>query len=157
MCCYICKHTQLRKFPEYEISLILLFAYGSYAFCESLELSGIMGLFFNGVVLSHYNTFNLSSTSQVTAHNIFKSFRVLCDFFVYLFIGMGIFTGRFRHWNFSFAAICILLCLLTRCFNIFPLSWVANMFRKGRQISPKMQVVMWFAGIRGAICFALVC
>ena len=93
ICCYICKNTKLKLFPEYEVSLLLLFAYGSYAFSESVGLSGIMSLFFNGVVLSHYNSYNLSSTSQVTAHNIFKSFEVLCNFFVYLFIGMGIFTG----------------------------------------------------------------
>jgi hypothetical protein len=33
-CCYICKHTQLREFPKYEISLLFLFAYGAYAFAE---------------------------------------------------------------------------------------------------------------------------
>lgn len=33
-------------------------------------------------------------------------------------------------------------------------SWLANLRRK-RKISPKMQFVMWFAGLRGAIAFAL--
>ena len=33
-CCYICKHTKLRDYPKYEMSLLFLFAYGAYAFAE---------------------------------------------------------------------------------------------------------------------------
>jgi sodium/hydrogen exchanger 8 len=153
-CAYLCKHTQMRKYPEYEISILFLFAYGSYSFSEALELSGIMSLFFCGIVLSHYNSYNLSPTSQVTAHYIFKSLAVLSEFFVYLFIGMGIFTGRFRHWNIMFFILCTIFCLVARALNTFPLSYVANMGRLA-PISPKMQTVMWFAGLRGAIAFAL--
>eukprot|EP00981_Chlorochromonas_danica_P006713 scaffold1463_cov189-Ochromonas_danica.AAC.8 len=155
VCSYLCKHTQLRAYPEYEISLLFLFAYGSYAFSEALNLSGILSLFFNGVVLSHYNSYNLSPISQVTAHNIFKSLATLAESFVYLYIGMGIFTGRFKHFHFAFFAICILACLLGRVANIFPLSFLANCVRRQQPIPLRMQVVMWFCGLRGAIAFAL--
>lgn len=155
ICSYLMKHTALRLYPEYEISLLFLFAYGSYAFSEALDLSGIMSLFFNGIILSHYNSYNLSPISQVTAHNIFKSMGVLSEYFVFLYIGMGIFTGRFKEFHFSFFLFCIFACLLGRVANIFPLSFIANWGRK-EKIPLKMQVVMWFAGLRGAIAFALV-
>lgn len=160
LCCYLFKHTYLKKFPEYEISLLLLFAYGSYALAEAISMSGIMSIFFNGIILSHYNNYNLSKTSQITSYNIFKSFSILCEFFVYLFIGMGIFTdSKFSsHFNLSFSIVCLLLCLLSRAFNTFPLSWFANLWRKygdNRQVTGRMQVVIWFAGLRGAISFAL--
>lgn len=87
ICSYLCKHTQMRLYPEYEISMIFLFAYGSYSFSEALEWSGIMSLFFCGIVLSHYNSYNLSPTSQITSHNIFKSLAVLSEYFVFLYIG----------------------------------------------------------------------
>lgn len=154
LCSYLCKHTMLRLYPEYEVSLLFLFAYGSYAFSEALSLSGIMSLFFNGIVLSHYNSYNLSPISQVTAHNIFKSLAVLSEYFVFLYIGMGIFTGRFKHFHLAFCAFCIVACLLGRAANIFPLSLIANLGRS-RRIPVKMQLVMWFAGLRGAIAFAL--
>ena len=135
--------------------MLFLFAYGSYSFSEALQLSGIMSLFFCGLVMSHYNSYNLSATSQVTAHYIFKSLAVLSEFFVFLFIGMGIFTGKFKRWNLFFFVICIVFCLIGRFFNTFPLSLLANLGRN-RTISRKMQCVIWFAGLRGAISFALV-
>jgi len=154
ICSYLCKHTEMYKYPEYEISMLFLFAYGSYSFSEALKLSGIMSLFFCGLVMSHYNSYNLSATSQVTAHYIFKSLAVLSEFFVFLFIGMGIFTGKFKHWNLFFFVLCIVFCLIGRFFNTFPLSFVANLGRH-KSISHQMQCVIWFAGLRGAISFAL--
>lgn len=154
-CSYLCKHTKMRLYPEYEISILFLFAYGSFSFAESVQLSGIMSIFFCGIVLSHYNSYNLSPTSQITAHNIFKSMAVLSEYFVFLYIGMGVFTNKYSQINFTFFFFCTFFCLLARMFNIFPLSYIANWGRK-ETIPFKMQVVMWFAGLRGAICFALV-
>jgi sodium/hydrogen exchanger 8 len=154
VCSYLCKHTQMSRYPEYEMSMIFLFAYGSYAFSESMKLSGIMSLFFCAVVMSHYNSHNLSSTSQVTAHYIFKSMACLSEFFVYLYMGMGFFTGRFRKWNLFFVILCIFFCLFARALNSFPFSSLANVFRH-QQIPPKMKIAIWFAGLRGAIAFAL--
>ena len=154
ICSYLCKHTQMRRYPEYEIAMIFLFAYGSYSFSEAMRLSGIMSLFFCGIVLSHYNNHNLSSTSQVTAHNIFKCLAALSEFFVYLYMGMGFFTGRFRKWNFIFIISSIFFCLLSRLFNSFPFSYLANVFRV-QKIPFEMKCAIWFAGLRGAIAFAL--
>jgi NhaP-type Na+/H+ or K+/H+ antiporter len=114
-----------------------------------------MSLFFCGIILSHYNSYNLSVTSQITAHNIFKSLAGLCEFFVFLYIGMGIFTGAFKHINFTFCFAALAFCLIARVGNIFPISYLANLGRQ-QKIPIKMQVVMWFAGLRGAIAFALV-
>jgi sodium/hydrogen exchanger 8 len=155
VCSYLCKHTKMKLYPEYEISILFLFAYGSYSFAEAVQLSGIMSLFFCGIVLSHYNRYNLSPTSQITAHNIFKSMAVLSEYFVFLYIGMGVFTDKYAQINFTFFLLCMLFCLIARLFNIFPLSYIAN-WGRSEVIPLKMQVVMWFAGLRGAIAFALV-
>ena len=154
ICSYLCKNTDIKKYPEYEISILFLFAYGSYSFSEALSLSGIMSLFFCGIVLSHYNSYNLSATSQVTAHNIFKSFAMLSEFFVFLYMGMGFFTGKFKNWNFGFVILVIIFCLGARALNTFPFSFMANCCRSS-PIPVKMQSVIWFAGLRGAIAFAL--
>lgn len=158
ICSYVCKYTHMQKYPEYEVSMLFLFAYGCYAFAESCSLSGIMSLFFCGLTLSHYNTHNLSPTSQITSHSIFKALAVLSEFFVFLYIGMGIFTGKFKSWNILFFTLCMVFCMVGRAANIFPLSYIANLARANSNLGKvprKMQMVMWFAGLRGAISFAL--
>merc|ERR1712008_587547 len=72
-------------------------------------------------------------------------------------MGMGVFTGKFTNFNVLFSILALLFCFIGRALNIFPLSFLANCCRKrGRNhISFKMQGVLWFAGLRGAIAFAL--
>jgi len=154
ICSFLFKNTRISDHPTYELALLFLFAYGSYAMAESMDLSGIMALFFCGVVLAHYNSYNLSETSQVTAEVIFLSIAQVAETFVFLYMGMGFFTGRFSGWSTSFIGIAIGSCLFARIFNIFPISFVANYTRKVK-IPLRMQFVIWFAGLRGAIAFAL--
>ena len=89
ICSYLFRHTRIRDYPKYEISLLFLFAYGAYALAESIELSGIMALFFCGIVLAHYNSYNLSKTSQTTAEEIFAALSTVAESFVFMYMGMG--------------------------------------------------------------------
>lgn len=169
----MCKNTNIKGYPAYEITMLFLYAYGSYALAEVMKLSGIMSLFFCGITMAHYNSYNLSKPSQVTAEHIFKSFALVAEFFVFLYMGMGVCAGQFGRWDIKFIVLAIFFCLLSRAFNTFPLSFVANIgyvryactcycfeltvgfARRTTKIPMKMQVVLWFAGLRGAIAFAL--
>ena len=153
---YLYRHSQLNKYPSLETSLLFCFCYLCYAFAEAIGLSGIMALFFQSIILSHYNSYNLSPTAHVASEQIFSCLSTLTETSVFVYMGMGVFTGRFQNWSFSFSFLALLTCLIGRFFNIFPLSVIANLCRKGSQkLSLKMQVVLWFAGLRGAIAFAL--
>lgn len=57
-------------------------------------------------------------------------------------------------WSFSLIFWTLILCFVSRAANIFLFCSLANLGRK-RRIPFKMQCVMWFAGLRGAIAFAL--
>jgi len=48
----------------------------------------------------------------------------------------------------------VILCLIGRAANIFPLALLVNRFRE-HQITRKMMFIMWFSGLRGAISYAL--
>uniref|UniRef100_K3X4D0 Sodium/hydrogen exchanger n=1 Tax=Globisporangium ultimum (strain ATCC 200006 / CBS 805.95 / DAOM BR144) TaxID=431595 RepID=K3X4D0_GLOUD len=153
-CSFMCKNTNIKGYPAYEITLLFLYAYGSYALAEVMKLSGIMSLFFCGITMAHYNSYNLSKPSQVTAEHIFKSFALVAEFFVFLYMGMGVCAGQFGRWDLKFIILAIIFCLVARLFNTFPFSWLANLGRTTK-IPMKMQIVLWFAGLRGAIAFAL--
>lgn len=154
---FIYKHSHLDEFPKLETALLFLFCYFCYAFAEAMQLSGIMALFFNGIVLSHYNTYNLSRTAHITSEQIFATLATVTETMVFLYMGMGVFTGRFDNWNVWFSILAMLFCALGRALNIFPLTWIANRCRRSgvNKIPMKMQIVLWFAGLRGAIAFAL--
>jgi sodium/hydrogen exchanger 8 len=74
---FLYRHTELRKYPNLETSLLLCFCYLCYATAETVELSGIMALFFQGVVLSHYNAYNLSPRAHVASEQIFSTFATV--------------------------------------------------------------------------------
>mmetsp|Transcript_595 Transcript_595/g.1294 ORF Transcript_595/g.1294 Transcript_595/m.1294 type:complete len:291 (-) Transcript_595:156-1028(-) len=115
-----------------------------------------MALFFCGIVLAHYNSYNLSEASRRTAELSAKMLAQVSEHLVFVYMGMGFFTGRFTRWDPTLIAAAIVLCLVARVFNTFPLSALANLTRpEPTKISPKMQVVIWFSGLRGAIAFAL--
>mmetsp|Transcript_58111 Transcript_58111/g.123246 ORF Transcript_58111/g.123246 Transcript_58111/m.123246 type:complete len:566 (-) Transcript_58111:5-1702(-) len=154
---YIFRHTSISDLPKLEASLLYLFCYCCYATAEAVQLSGIMALFFHAIVLSHYNSFNLSSTAQMTTEQFFATVAFTMETIVFLYMGMGVFTGRFKNWDIMFSLLGVLFCFIARALNIFPLSWVANCCRRhgDNKISCKLQCVLWFAGLRGAIAFAL--
>ena len=154
---FMYKHTQLSEYPKFETSLLFCFCYLCYSIAESMELSGIMAIFFQGIVLSHYNSYNLSPAAHVASEQIFSTLATITETAVFLYMGMGVFTGRFANWDILFSVLALSFCILGRILNIFPLSFLANLCRTKRsdRITCKMQGVLCFAGLRGAIAFAL--
>lgn len=72
--------------------------------------------------------FVLTRWRQITAEYIFASLATLSEFVVFLYMGMGVFTGRFRDWDWRFIGLAIVFCLVARLFNTFPFSALANLW-----------------------------
>uniref|UniRef100_W5JZF3 Sodium/hydrogen exchanger n=1 Tax=Astyanax mexicanus TaxID=7994 RepID=W5JZF3_ASTMX len=146
------KHFDLRKTPSLEFGMMIIFAYLPYGLSEGIKLSGIMAILFSGIVMSHYTHHNLSPVTQILMQQTLRTvaFINLC---VFAFLGLSIFS--FPHkFELSFVIWCIVLVLLGRAVNIFPLSFLLNFFRE-HKFTPKMMFIMWFSGLRGAIPYAL--
>lgn len=148
------KHIHLRKTPSLEIAFLLVFSFLPYFISESLDLSGIMAILFCGIVMSHYAHHNLSPVTQITIQQILRTVAFMAETCVFAYLGLALFTQKLSL-SISLVIWSIVLILLGRVFNIFPLSALVNRFRTVR-ISFEMQFVMWFSGLRGAVAFALV-
>ncbi|XP_067096804.1 sodium/hydrogen exchanger 8 isoform X2 [Osmerus mordax] len=147
------KHFDLRKTPSLEFGMMIIFAYLPYGLAEGIKLSGIMSILFSGIVMSHYTHHNLSPITQILMQQTLRSVAFMCETCVFAFLGLSIFS--FPHkFELSFVVWCIVLVLLGRAVNIFPLSFMLNFFRD-HKITPKMMFIMWFSGLRGAIPYAL--
>lgn len=149
----VLKYFDLRKTPSLEFGMMIIFAYLPYGFAEGIKLSGIMAILFSGIVMSHYTHHNLSPVTQILMQQTLRTVAFMCETCVFAFLGLSIFS--FPHkFELSFVIWCIVLVLVGRAVNIFPLSFLLNFFRD-HKITPKMMFIMWFSGLRGAIPYAL--
>ncbi|KAG8254572.1 sodium/hydrogen exchanger 8 [Homalodisca vitripennis] len=147
------KHVDLRKNPSLEFGMMLVFTYAPYALAEGIHLSGIMAILFCGVVMSHYTHYNLSTVTQITMQQTMRTLAFIAETCVFAYLGLAIFSFRHRVepelviWS-------LILCLIGRACNIFPLAILVNKFRE-HKITKRMMFIMWFSGLRGAISYAL--
>ncbi|XP_001604457.2 sodium/hydrogen exchanger 8 [Nasonia vitripennis] len=147
------KHFDLRKNPSLEFGLMLVFTYAPYVLAEGIQLSGIMAILFNGIVMSHYTHFNLSTVTQITMQQTMRTLAFIAETCVFAYLGLALFSFRHRVEP-ALVIWSIILCLVGRAANIFPLAFLVNRFRE-HQITRKMMFIMWFSGLRGAISYAL--
>lgn len=140
-------------------------AYLSYVLAEVFGLSGILTVFFCGIVMSHYAWHNVTINSQVTTKHAFATMSFIAEIFIFMYVGMD--ALDVEKWNFvndspkkSFSASAVLLGLMMvgrACF-VFPLSIISNLTTKptSNKIEFKQQVTVWWAGLmRGAVSVAL--
>lgn len=149
----VLKHIDLYTNPSLEFALMLCFVYSPYALAEGFHLSGIMAILFCGVVMSHYTHYNLSPVTQITMQQTMRTLAFVCETCVFVYLGLGIFSFPHRM-ELSLVVWSLVLILVGRALNIFPLSALCNKFRS-HQITNRMMVIMWFSGLRGAIAYAL--
>lgn len=147
------KHIDLRKHPSLEFGFMLVFTYAPYVLAEGIHLSGIMAILFCGIVMSHYTHFNLSTVTQITMQQTMRTLAFIAETCVFAYLGLAIFSFNHRC-ELALVVWSLILCLIGRACNIFPLAWMVNKFRE-HKITDRMQFVMWFSGLRGAISYAL--
>lgn len=146
MSALILKHIDFRKHPSLEFGLMLVFTYAPYVLAEGIHLSGIMAILFCGIVMSHYTHFNLSTVTQITMQQTMRTLAFIAETCVFAYLGLAIFS--FQHQvEMALVVWSIILCLIGRACNIFPLAWVVNKFRE-HKITGRMQFIMWFSGLR---------
>ncbi|ONK57913.1 uncharacterized protein A4U43_C09F5560 [Asparagus officinalis] len=154
-----------RHSTDREVALMSLLAYLSYMLAELLKLSGILTVFFCGIVMSHYTWHNITESSRVTTKHVFATFSFMAEIFIFLYVGMD--ALDIEKWrlvenspgkSIVVSSILIGLVLVGRAVFVFPLSFLMNLAKKSpnEKISFKQQVTIWWAGLmRGAVSIAL--
>ncbi|CAL0300062.1 unnamed protein product [Lupinus luteus] len=163
---YIIKKLYIgRHSTDREVALMMLMAYLSYMLAELCYLSGILTVFFCGIVMSHYTWHNVTESSRVTTKHAFATLSFVAEIFIFLYVGMD--AMDIEKWRFvsdspgtSVAASSILLglVLVGRAAFVFPLSFLSNLFKKSQseKLSFRQQIIIWWAGLmRGAVSMAL--
>ncbi|KAG6505330.1 hypothetical protein ZIOFF_037685 [Zingiber officinale] len=76
-----------RHSTDREVALMILMAYLSYMLAELLDFSGILTVFFCGIVMSHYTWHNVTESSRVTTKHAFATLSFIAEIFLFLYVG----------------------------------------------------------------------
>ncbi|CAC5370571.1 SLC9A6_7 [Mytilus coruscus] len=144
----------IRDHPLLETALLFLMSYMSFQACEAAELTGIVGILFCGITQAHYTYNNLSEESKHRTKQLFELMNFLAENFVFLYIGVSIFTFQYQYWHAGFIFASVFSIIVARFCNIYPLSLLLNIGRKNK-IKTSFMHMMMFSGLRGAIAYAL--
>ncbi|CAL9095091.1 unnamed protein product [Musa acuminata var. zebrina] len=154
-----------RHSTDREVALMILMAYLSYMVAELLDLSGILTVFFCGILMSHYTWHNVTEKSRITTKHAFATLSFIAEVFLFLYVGMD--ALDIEKWrsvsnspgkSVSVSSILLGLVFVGRAAFVFPLSALSNWRRKSpdEKITFKQQVTIWWAGLmRGAVSIAL--
>lgn len=164
MTALVLKHSHVRRFPQIESCLVLLFAYASYFFSNGCHMSGIVSLLFCGITLKHYAHYNMSRRTQIAVKYIFQLLAQLSENFIFIYLGLSLFTEV----ELIFKPVLILVTAVAVCASrwvaVFPLSKLINMVHRRRipygapvtdEIPANYQMMLFWAGLRGAVGVAL--
>ncbi|KAG2443286.1 hypothetical protein HYH02_009356 [Chlamydomonas schloesseri] len=140
----------------FEVGLAVVFAYGSYLAADAARCSGIVAVVVNGMVMNMYVRPNLSEAAEHKIETLFKTLAGLFELFVFSYIGTTMFLVDEQYDIVMYTMLCLFALAVSRLFNILPCTAAINLLRpRERHIDNKQQLMLWWAGLRGAMAFAL--
>lgn len=168
----ILKHSHIRRYPQIETCLVLLFAYETYFFSTGAHMSGIVSLLFCGITLKHYAYYNMLRRTQIATKYIFQLLAQLLENFIFIYLGLSLFTEVRLVFKPLLIIIAFMLICVARWAAVFPLSKFLNFLYRARfekfqrpgmistlavpdEILHLYQMMIFWAGLRGAVGVAL--
>ncbi|XP_032410744.1 sodium/hydrogen exchanger 6a [Xiphophorus hellerii] len=150
----VTKFTKLRDFQLLETALFFLMSWSTFLLAEACGFTGVVAVLFCGITQAHYTFNNLSPESQDRTKQLFELLNFLAENFIFSYMGLTLFTFQNHVFNPMFIVGAFLAVFVGRAANIYPLSLLLNLGRFNK-IRSNFQHMMMFAGLRGAMTFAL--
>lgn len=171
-CSLMLKHSRLSMYPQLEGCLVALIAYTSYFFSNAVTMSGIVSLLFCGITLKHYAYHNMSRRTQRSTRYTFQTLASLSENFIFIYLGLSLFTQENLVFKPLFILVTVASVVFSRYAAVFPIASLINFIRRLRrsrgptrtqnrgssrheELSRDYQIMLFWAGLRGAVGFAL--
>lgn len=140
-----------------EASLMLMSPWVTYLVADGLGLSGIVAILTNGIFLNMYAIPNISRGSRKVLKIAYETIAYAAETLVFVFLGIGVFAFDHPTKEVGVGAIVLTIAILNfaRLCNIAVVTCLVNRARSSTKIGIKQQFVMWIAGLRGAMAYAL--
>uniref|UniRef100_A0A4W4DNV6 Sodium/hydrogen exchanger n=1 Tax=Electrophorus electricus TaxID=8005 RepID=A0A4W4DNV6_ELEEL len=146
--------TKLHCFPLLETALFFLMSWSTFLLAEACGFTGVVSVLFCGITQAHYTYNNLSEESTKCTKQLFEVLHFLAENFIFSYMGLALFTFQNHVFCPIFIIGAFIAIFIGRASNIYPLSFLLNLGRR-HKIGRNFQHMMMFAGLRGAMAFAL--
>uniref|UniRef100_A0AAX7TUS8 Sodium/hydrogen exchanger n=1 Tax=Astatotilapia calliptera TaxID=8154 RepID=A0AAX7TUS8_ASTCA len=133
----------LRDFQLLETALFFLMSWSTFLLAEACGFTG--NTHTDPHILRHAVSFLLQ---------LFELLNFLAENFIFSYMGLTLFTFQNHVFNPMFIVGAFVALFIGRAANIYPLSFLLNLGRRNK-IRSNFQHMMMFAGLRGAMTFAL--
>ncbi|XP_069560216.1 sodium/hydrogen exchanger 7 isoform X3 [Brachyistius frenatus] len=150
----VTKFTKLHCFPLLETALFFLMSWSTFLLAEACGFTGVVAVLFCGITQAHYTYNNLSEESTKRTKQLFEVLHFLAENFIFSYMGLALFTFQNHIFSPIFIVGAFIAIFIGRALNIYPLSFLLNLGRR-HKIKGNFQHMMMFAGLRGAMAFAL--
>ncbi|XP_041861599.1 sodium/hydrogen exchanger 7 [Melanotaenia boesemani] len=150
----VTKFTKLHCFPLLETALFFLMSWSTFLLAEACGFTGVVAVLFCGITQAHYTFNNLSEESTKRTKQLFEVLHFLAENFIFSYMGLALFTFQNHIFSPIFIIGAFIAIFIGRSLNIYPLSFFLNLGRRDK-IRGNFQHMMMFAGLRGAMAFAL--
>jgi len=131
-----------------ETTLTTILAYGAYLIGELLGVSGVLAVVMAGLINGNIGPRGMSPTTHIVVLNFWEYVAFLANTFVFLLIGLHINLALFLRY-FPYLIWSLIAVLITRGLTVLILP-------RFRHPLPKRWLpVLYWGGLRGAICLAL--
>ncbi|XP_022071742.1 sodium/hydrogen exchanger 7 isoform X2 [Acanthochromis polyacanthus] len=150
----VTKFTKLHCFPLLETALFFLMSWSTFLLAEACGFTGVVAVLFCGITQAHYTYNNLSEESTKRTKQLFEALHFLAENFIFSYMGLALFTFQNHIFSPIFILGAFMAIFIGRALNIYPLSFLLNLGRR-HKIKGNFQHMMMFAGLRGAMAFAL--
>ncbi|KAF7205033.1 transcript variant X3 [Nothobranchius furzeri] len=150
----VTKFTKLHCFPLLETALFFLMSWSTFLLAEACGFTGVVAVLFCGITQAHYTYNNLSEESTKRTKQLFEVLHFLAENFIFSYMGLALFTFQNHIFSPIFIIGAFVAIFIGRALNIYPLSFLLNLGRRDK-IRGNFQHMMMFAGLRGAMAFAL--
>lgn len=159
-CAVVLKYGHLwsTQFHRSEVIVFVGFSYASFLVSEMCGQSGIIASLVAGFAMREYAKPNMSKASKKVSSEVIETFALAAETFVFVQVGINMPLRGAEEFNFGFVCLAIVMCIACRAFSTALLANSYNLFKKTTSrtyISRGFQVVTFWAGLRGAIAFAV--
>lgn len=131
-----------------EVTLTMVSAYAAYLVAEELHVSGVLAVVVAGLVIGNIGERGMTPTTRINLFNVWEFASYMANSFAFLLIGLVIDLPELIA-NWQAIVIAIVAVLGARAVVIYSIS------RRISNIPLKMQHVLYWGGLRGAISLAL--